>query len=204
MKTEVFLQRPLLDGIVRQSNQNEYLNVNDLLIIGNRWRLNNGLNVINYQYWEKQSNTQEFLTHLKENIGKEPILSKRGKTGERWMHPFAFIDLALYLNPKLKLTVYEWIYDQLIKYRNNSGDSYKKMAGALWINCTNKSNYQKGMMHVAEMIKNACNVNKWENASEQQLKLRDKIHENISLLCDVLKDPNQAVNIGIKKAIEDN
>jgi hypothetical protein len=34
----------------------------------------------------------------------------------------------------LKIEVYSWLFDKLIKYRNNSGDSYKKMAGALFEN----------------------------------------------------------------------
>ena len=48
MKTEVYLQRTLKNGIIRQSNQTGYLSINDLLITGNKWRLENGINVFNY------------------------------------------------------------------------------------------------------------------------------------------------------------
>jgi len=46
-------------------------------------------------------------------------------------------------------------------------------------------------------------VKDWNTASKEQLKLRDKIHNNISLLSDVLRDNNQAIKIGIKEALKD-
>ena len=202
MKTEVFLERPLLHGVIRQSNQSEYLSVNDLLIVANQWRITNGMNIFKYENWYNSTATKEFLQQLEITISGKAIISKRGKTGERWAHPFAFIDLALALNPQLKVEVYSWIYDQLIKNRNNSGDSYKKMCGALYENCSNKSNFHRGVAKTAQIIQNACGVNDWQTATEEQLKLRDKIHENIALLCDVLRDNNQAIRIGILKALK--
>lgn len=201
MKTEVFLQRQLLGGNIRQSNITGFFNVNDLLLIGNKWRVENNLKLINYVSWYNSSATKEFLTELNKQYG-EVIISKKGKTGERWAHPFVIIDLALYIDPKLKVEMYKWIYDELIKYRNNSGDSYKKMCGSLYDNCTNKTTFHKGISQTALMIQNACNVKDWQTANEEQLKLRDKIHHNISLLCDVLRDNNQAIRLGITKALE--
>ena len=201
MKTEVYLERPLLDGIIRQSNKTGFFNVNDLLLIGNKWRISNNMKFFNYNSWYNSSATQEFITELKKQFG-EVIISKRGKTGERWVHPFILIDLSLNINPTLKVEMYKWIYDELIKFRNDSGNSYKKMCGALFENCKNKSNFHRGVSATAMMIQKACNVKNWNEATEQQLKLRDKIHENISLLCDVLRDNNQAIRIGILKAIE--
>lgn len=42
----------------------------------------------------------------------------------------------------------------------------------------------------------------WNKATKEQLDLRDKIHESISLLCDVLKDNNQAIRIGVANHIK--
>jgi hypothetical protein len=201
MESEVYLERKLLNGIVRQSSKTEYLNVNDLLLVANKWRINNDMNLFKYDVWYNSTSTKEFLTELEMQICKPPIISRRGKNGERWVHPFAFIDLALAIDPKLKIDVYSWLYDELIKYRNNSGDSYKKMCGALYENCTNKSTFHRGVSATALMIQKACKVFDWQKASEEQLKLRDKIHDNIALLCDVLRDNNQAIRIGIDKAI---
>ncbi|MEY2738680.1 MAG: Pseudoalteromonas phage Pq0, partial [Bacteroidota bacterium] len=142
-----------------------------------------------------------FISELNSKFGQSII--KGGKKGTHtWVHPLLFVDIALNIDIKLKIEVYQWIYDELLKYRNDSGDSYKKMCTSLFNNCTNKSNFHRSITKTAELIKSACNVEKWETASEDKLKLRDKIHENISLLCDVLRDNNQAIRIGIIKAIE--
>lgn len=201
MKSEVYLERNLLDGFVRQSNQSEYLSVNDLLLVANKWRIANNMQLFKYENWYNSTATKEFIAELESQIGKPVIISKKGKTGERWVHPFAFIDLALSINPKLKIEIYSWLYDQLIKFRNNSGDSYKKMCGALYENCKNKSNFHRGVIHTAKLIQEACNVTDWQKATEKQLQQRDRIHENITLLCDVLRDNNQAIRIGISKSL---
>ena len=201
MQTEVVLKRPLLGFEVRQKSKSGYFNANDLLNVGNRWRIEQGLEIFNYQTWALSSSTKEFLTQLEIHIGENPIVSTRGKTGERWMHPYAFVDLALRLSPTLKIEVYAWISDELLKYRNNSGDSYKKMCGALWINSKNKGDFAKNMIGVANYIKEKIGVEDWQTATKEQLEKRDKVHEAISLLCDVLKDNKQAVKLGTLKSL---
>ena len=63
--------------------------------------------------------------------------------------------------------------------------------------------FLKEIKEVANNIKETCKIEDWQNATEKQLKLRDKIHDNIALLCDVLKRNDDAVRIGIKKALEE-
>lgn len=77
----------------------------------------------------------------------------------------------------------------------------KKMCGFLFDNCTSKTTFHKDIAKVASQIQTACNVKDWQSAGEEQLKLRDKIQNNIALLCDVLRDNNQAVRLGILKSI---
>ena len=114
-----------------------------------------------------------------------------------------FIDIALAISPKLKIETYDWIFDKLIQYRNNSGDSFKKMCGALYNKTNNKSKFQDDISRLCEIIKKECGVDDWQTASVSQLKYRDKIHENVSLLTDVLSDIKQAIKIGIQKAKAD-
>jgi hypothetical protein len=200
MKTVVYLERKLLNGTIRQNSQTEFFSVNDLLLVGNKYRISNDMKIFNYDSWYNSSATQDFLKELKVQFG-DVIQSKKGKTGERWAHPFVVIDLALAIDPKLKVEMYKWLYDELLKYRNDSGDSYKKMCGSLFENCSNKSNFHRGISKTADLIKAACKVEDWQKATETQLKLRDRIHENIALLCDVLRDNNQAIRLGISKAL---
>lgn len=202
MKTQVLMKRTLFDYEVRQQSKTGFFNANELIAAGNKFRVNNNLPILKLQDWLNRETTKEFIKELEIQLQTKVKNASRGKKGETWIHPYLFIDLALTISPKLKIEVYEWLYDELLKYRNNSGDSYKKMAGALWINTNRKDTFAKSMIKVAEIIREACKVTDWQAASESQLKLRDRIHENISLLSDVLKDNNQAIRIGIKKALE--
>jgi len=203
MNTEVIMKRKLFDGEISQKHKSTYLSATDLLKVGNNWRILNKLSPIKFNDWKKTKQTLDFIEALEKELGEKVIISGRGRGNHTWVHPYIFIDLALTISPKLKIEVYKWLYDELLKYRNDSGDSYKKMAGALYANASNKSNFHRGMSLTANLIKNACNVKDWQNANETQLKMRDRIHENIALLCDVLKDNNQAIRIGITKALNE-
>lgn len=71
------------------------------------------------------------------------LLSAEGVEGIIHGFILLFLDLALAINPKLKVEVYEWLFDKLLEYRNDSGDSFKEMTGALYNNCSNKSQFSK-------------------------------------------------------------
>jgi hypothetical protein len=48
------------------------------------------------------------------------------------MHPYLFMDFAMWLSPKFKLTCIKWIFDNLIKSRINAGDGFKQVNEALF------------------------------------------------------------------------
>ncbi len=200
MKTEVLMQRNLFGEIVRQNNQNGFISANDIVMAGNKYRAINGMKLFDFRAWIDSGSNKEFIQEMKNQFG-EVIITKKGREGSTWLHPYICIDLALSIDPKLKIEVYKWLFDELLKFRNDSGDSYKKMCGFLFDNCTSKTTFHKNIAKVASQIQIACNVKDWQSASEEQLKLRDKIQNNIALLCDVLRDNNQAVRLGILKSI---
>ena len=202
MKTEVIMERELFNSKIRQQSKSQFFSATDLVNAGNYWRFSNKMAFFNLAQYFKQKSTKEFIESLEDKYSIKCINKSRGRNSSTWVHPLLFIDIALAIDPKLKIEVYEWLFDNLIKFRNDSGDSYKKMAGALQQNCRNKRKFESGISMTAQMIKSACNVEDWQKASEPQLKLRDKIHENISLLSDVLKDNNQAIRLGIEKTIK--
>ena len=201
MKTQVIMKRKLFDGEISQQSKTGFFSANDLMRSGNKYRILNDMPQMKLQDWLNRETTKEFIAELELQLETKVKIATRGRNATTWFHPFLFIDLALAISPKLKIEVYSWLYDELLKYRNSSGDSYKKMTGALWNNSPNKSKFSKAIESTANMIKVACNVTDWENANEKQLNLRDRIHENIALLCDVMKDNNQAIRIGISKAV---
>ena len=201
METEVVMRRELFGDVISQKSKSEFFSVTDLVRAGNKWRLKNDMEIFNLNKWFQNKATKDFVSALESQFGEVKINST-GKNRHTWVHPFLFIDIALAISPELKIECYKWLYDELLNHRNNSGDSYKLMCGALYENCSNKSSFAKSMILTANYIKKACRVSDWNYATSEQLELRNKIQENIALLTDVLKDNNQAIRLGIIKTIK--
>lgn len=197
MKTEVIMKRELFGKEISQKSQTEFFSATDLVRAGNAWRAEQGLSLFNMTDWFNTKATKEFISSLEKKFGSVKV-SGRGRGVHTWIHPFLFIDMALAISPELKIEVYSWLYDHLLKYRNDSGDSYKKMCGAIYNKNTNKTKFAKIIQSVAEDIKRECCVEDWQKADEDSLKKRDKIHDSISLLCDILP-VEDAIRIGIEK-----
>jgi len=138
MKTEVIMERNFQNGIVRQKSKTEFLCATDFIKEANKSRVLSDKPVFNLTMWLNSKNTKEFIEALKESVCPNPITRSSKKGVGTWMHPFLFIDLALAVDVTLKIRVYEWLYDNLLKYRNNSGDSYKLMCGALYSQSNSK------------------------------------------------------------------
>ena len=195
------MKRELFGMEISQDSKRGYFSATDLQRAGNLWRLQNGMDQFSINTFFNMKSTKEFIARIEHETGETARIASRGRGKHTWIHPYLFIDMALSISPKLKIEVYSWIMDELVKYRNSSGDSYKKMTGALYDNFGNKREFPFFIKDVARKIKTACHVDDWEHSTEEQLVLRDKIHDNISLLCDVLRDNEKAVNIAILKAI---
>lgn len=201
MKTEVIMKRELFGTEISQKSQTGFFSATDLVKAGNKWRIMNNLEPFNLNEYFRLKGTIDFVDELQNKYG-DIKNSRRGRSKDTWVHPILFIDIALAISPTLKIEVYEWLFDNLIKYRNESGDSYKKMSGYLFAHTKNKSNFYKEISDTAEKIKLACNVKDWQFATAEQLKHRDKIHDNIALLADVLRDNNEAIRIALIKSLK--
>lgn len=194
------MQRELFGMPISQKSLSGFFSVTELVKAGNKWRSQHDLQLFDIHEYFKTQASKEFMEALEKKYGTVKINAKN-KHSHTWVHPILFIDIALAISPTLKLEVYEWLYDNLLKYRNDSGDSYNKMTGVLFAHTRNKALFYKEIAEIANRIKKACNVTDWETATESQLKLRYRIEENIALLCDVLRNNSDAVRIGIVKAI---
>ncbi len=202
MKTQVIMKRELFGHEIKQQSKTGFFNATDLVKVGNKWRVSRGMPVFNFSSFLNNSKTKEFIEEL--NNKYDIVISKgKSRNSQTWVHPLLFIDIALAINPKLKVEVYEWLFDNLIKFRNDSGDSYKEMSSALWKRFTNKREFSNYIMKVANQIRKSCNVNDWQEATEDKLKLRDRIHYSIKTLTNVLTNTDDAVRIGIKENIPD-
>jgi hypothetical protein len=199
VKTEVVMKRSLFDQQISQKSKSGFLSATDLVRAGNIWRKENNLGRFNLNDFLRSKGTKSFITTLEEEYEGPVKINSKGHNSHTWVHPYLFIDIALAISPTLKIKVYSWLYDYLLKYRNDSGDSYKKMCGALYANCSNKTDFPNDVKEIARKIKELCKVQDWETATENQLSLRDKIQENIALLADVLKHNKDAIKYGIER-----
>jgi hypothetical protein len=208
MKTAVVMKRDLLGMDVRQDSKTKMFNANDLLKVGNEHRKNNGLSKKQLASFFDLDSTRELINAicLEDNISIEQVkLPKRGKNGGTWVHPILFVDMAMWYSPILKVRILGWVIDGLLNVRSESGDSFKVMCSILSREFPTEFNSTISYMKVANQIASACKVgtqkNKWQTASEDQLILRDKIQENITLLADMSPNVGTCVSKSISKAL---
>ena len=199
MKTEVKMKRELFGCEITQMSKSEFFSATDLVKAGDKWRAENNLSPFNLYQYIRGSKTKEFIQELELKYTKA-LLTGRGRNAHTYVHPLLFIDIALAINPKLKIEVYEWLFDNLIRFRNESGDSYRDMCAALFTRNTNHKEFPNTITNIARQIKKEVGVSDWESASEKQLEKRDKIHQNIKLLCRVMKDIDAIVRIAIEES----
>jgi len=199
MQTEVEMKRILFNSEITQKSKSEFFSATDLVRAGNIWRHANNLSPFNISMWFKKKSIIEFITEVEFKYGKAYSMG-RGKGKHTWVHPLLFIDIALAISPKLKVEVYEWLFDHLIKHRNNSGDSYKTMCGALYVRQGDKKAFPKYISSIARKIQNRCKVKNWQEATEKQLALRDQIHKDIAWLSDSFNNNDEAVRMALDRA----
>lgn len=144
MKTNQNMIRPMGDFKVIQRTKDGMFNATDLIKQWNQHVENQKkLNTQNFGYLKKKDlddyfnnkSTKEFIEALviEENLSttKMAYLKSRGNNGGTWMHPILFIDFAMWLNPKFKVKVIKFVYDEMIKYRNEAGDAYRELSQAI-------------------------------------------------------------------------
>lgn len=208
MKTAVVMERELYGSIIRQNSKTQMFNGNDLLKVCNEARKMKGLSEKQMNNYMVNDSTKELVETLclQESITEvDAITSKRGKYGGTWMHPVVMIDFAMWLSPEIKVRILSWVIDGLIDARSSSGDSFKSAMSSLSQNFKGEAEKPNFYHAVARQIAEACRVgtdkDKWQRASESQLKLRDSIHEYIVVLSDVTPNAGTCVTKAISKAV---
>lgn len=132
MKTNNVMIRPMGKFNVEQRTKDGMFNATALL---KQWNESSGQQKQMSHYFEN-TGTEEFINALisEENLKERNsvYLKCRGKySGGTWMHPLMFIDFAMWINPTFKVKVLKFVYDQMIKYRNDAGDAYRELGSAM-------------------------------------------------------------------------
>ena len=144
MKTNQVMIRPMGQFQVVQRTKDGYFDANALL---SQWNSVKGNTQRKMSRFFESDNVKEFIDALKEDISQsadlhladlqvvkevKPRNTAKGKTkGQVWMHPYLFTKFAMWLNPRFEVQVIKFVYDQMIKYRNEAGDAYRELGSAV-------------------------------------------------------------------------
>lgn len=130
MKTSVNMIRKMGEFEVIQRTKDGMFNATGLL---KQWNSRSGQRK-GIDEFLRNKNTKEFIQTIEkeEDLNtRNVVLSRKGKSGGTWVHPYLFIDFAMWLNPSFKLQVIKFVYDQLIEYRHSAGDLYVGLSKAI-------------------------------------------------------------------------
>ena len=151
MKTNNVMLRPMGKFQVEQRTKDGMFNATALL---RQWNESNGEKKEITKFFENE-NTKEFISALmsEENLNTQnsAYLKSRGKGGGTWMHPILFIKFAMWLNPRFEVQVIKFVYDQMIKYRNDAGDAYRELGASVGI-IVSKSFMAAAMSNISKGI----------------------------------------------------
>lgn len=124
-------------------------------------------------------------------------MTKKGKTKDQvWMHPFLFIDFAMWINAEFKYDVIKFVYDQLIEYRNEAGNAYKEMSSAV-ARLVDKSFMPIAIQNVAKAVNHivfGSHESEIRNKQAEEFKMRE--------LFELEKDISKSINRGLIKTYE--
>lgn len=169
---------------VSQRTQDSMFNATELL---KQWNKLNGSGKTLDNFFENKS-TQDFIDSIIDsdqelNTRNSVYLKSRGKNGGTWMHPYLFIDFAMWLNPKFKVQVIKFVYDELIKNRHNAGDNYKLLSeSGVKLKGYNFSEVATAMNWIV-FDKKGKELR--QNATQEQLKELSNIQTKLSFAIDM-------------------
>jgi hypothetical protein len=161
MKTNVVMIRKMGDFDINQRTQDGYFNATLLL---KQWNELAKMQKKVSHFFELQA-TKEFIevlnseaNSINRNHGDSSISNSyaitrgnksKGVEDQTWMHPYLFIDFAMWINPRFKLEVIRFVYDQLIQFRHSAGDNYKGLTSAVTrFNNVNYAQIAKGLNYI--------------------------------------------------------
>jgi len=180
MKTAVTMRRFLWTQEVRQDSKSGMFNVNDLLHIYNMQGKRQKRIEPYMRRKETKELTEAIIKRLNSNdnnccyLESDIYRTKKWRVnGGTWMHPYMFIDFAMWLSPDFKVICIEWIYDHLIDLRNQVGDEYKELSSTIKLHLkpTNVEVYTDEIKMINKLVFGAELKEPRQTANTDQLKM---------------------------------
>lgn len=210
MQRESFVES---GAFVRQNHKTGMFNANDIDKSYNKIRISKNLPMRQLSEYKVLVETANLIDAICEDEGitKDLVISsKSGKNGGTYMHPLLFIDYCMWVSTEFKLKVLKWVRDELIQFRDSSGDSYKEMCALLYAQFPDdfKADRPRALKKLGSTIAECCGVShlqadRWQKATKVQLKKRDILHSAVITACDFAKihDNSLSETLGSAKLI---
>ena len=142
------------------------------------------------KFWES-SKVKDFLEVLQEDLTTNhhtPVLgyvkskASRGVNSGTWVHPYLFVKLAMWINPKFELQVIKFVYDELIKQRNDAGDNYISLSTSGMK--LKGYNFREVATAMQWIVFNKVGKNLRQSATQEELKEMSELEKQLAYLID--------------------
>ena len=197
MKTSVIMRRFVGHSEVRQDSKTGMFNVNDLLTIYNA-QAKKQKRLDSYTRRKESKDLLEAILkrlnrdhtnscYLESDVFKTSKWRVKSERGGTWMHPYMFIDFAMWLSPDFKVMCIEWIYDHLLELRNQVWDEYRELSSAIkkYIAPVNIEVYKDEAKMINKLVFWTEQRDQRQTASSDQLKLLQTLQKaDIQLLSE--------------------
>lgn len=128
VKTTQVMTRTLFDRPVRQFHNTRMLCANDLAAI---YREKNPSATLKLpSHFMDNAATKEYVAYLEQVVGvpaNEVYRTTKGRDGATWMHPYLFVDFAMWLSVEFKHEALKWIHDNLCTLRDSVGTDHRPL-----------------------------------------------------------------------------
>lgn len=127
MKTNQIMTRD--EGFIQRTSDG-YFNANLLV---SAWNNNNPKNQKQAGQYKLLKSTSEYIAQLEKEGIDNPYKAGRGKSENAgiWMHPYLFIDFAMWISVEFKSKVIRYVVDGLILSRHEAGDFFNEMTAQI-------------------------------------------------------------------------
>lgn len=117
---------------------------------------------------------------------KSPLIkTKEGRYGGTWTHLYILLDAAGKLDASFKVQIYKRVVDGgLLKWRDDSGDSYKSLNVAIDALCMKQTGNSASVpvyMNIANLVRNKVKPTggHWNTATFEELEYRTRIENQL-------------------------
>ena len=183
MKTNKVMVRPMGSFDVKQRTKDGMFNATELV---KRWNLVKTKGRKDVSNFLQNKRVKEFIQALSEEEDTDTrnlVSITKGKNQGTWMNPYLFLKFAMWVDPKFEVKVIKFVYDQLIQFRHDAGDNYRKLASSASI--LPGVDYSRLAKALNWIVFGKHDNDLRQLASEEQLKELAEIQKQISFSIDM-------------------